>query len=43
MSEKEKESKSNQQSEIKEIKHTGIFSKEKVNMGHQCEIDYLKA
>ena len=43
MSEKEKESKSNQQSEIKEINHTGIFSKEKVNMGHQCEIDYLKA
>ena len=43
MSEKEKESKSKQQSEIKEINHTGIFSKEKVNMGHQCEIDYLKA
>ena len=43
MSEKEKESNSNQQSEIKEIKHIGIFSKEKVNMGHQCEIDYLKA
>ena len=43
MSEKEKESKSNQQSEINEINHTGIFSKEKVNMGRQCEIDYLKA
>ena len=36
-----KESESKQ--EDKQIEHNCIFSKEKVNLGHQPEIDYVKA
>ena len=39
--ENKKESGSNQ--EDKQIEHNCIFSKEKVNLGHQPEIDYVKA